>query len=129
MPRITTGNIPASARAALVLAAAAIAAWLTLLLSNASSLLNGWDDLRWHVLPQRDSSPVFLIDIDEQSLARHGRWPWPRETLAQLLALLLERHQAAVVGVDIRFPEPSSPGADGALAASVTRRRHRAPPW
>lgn len=94
-----------------------MAASITLLLSNGSSLLNGWDDLRWELLPERDSSPVFFIDIDEQALAAHGRWPWPRQKLAELLTLLLERHQAAVVGVDVILSESGDSAADQALAA------------
>ncbi|MFA5631196.1 MAG: adenylate/guanylate cyclase domain-containing protein [Porticoccaceae bacterium] len=96
---------------------AAGAAWMALWLSNASTLFNAWDDLRWKLLPPRDGTPVFLIDIDEQSLAVHGRWPWPREQLAELLGLLLDEHQAAVVGVDIILSEASDSDADRALGA------------
>jgi len=96
---------------------AACAAWLALGLSNTSTLLNAWDDLRWKMLPDRDGTAVFLVDIDEQSLAIHGRWPWPRELLADLLNRLQNQHQAAVVGVDIILTESSTEAADRALGA------------
>ena len=46
-----------------------------------------------------------LVDIDEQSLARYGQWPWPRYRLARLLDTLTGMHPASI-GVDIIFPEP-----------------------
>jgi CHASE2 domain-containing protein len=32
--------------------------------------------------------PVVIVDIDEQSLAKYGQWPWPRTLLADLVAKL-----------------------------------------
>ncbi|WP_119302964.1 CHASE2 domain-containing protein [Dongia deserti] len=49
--------------------------------------------------------PVKIVDIDDESLARAGQWPWPRSTVAQLLAKLRESG-AAVVAMDILFAEP-----------------------
>ena len=49
--------------------------------------------------------PVKIIDIDDDSLARLGQWPWPRSTVAELLAKLREQG-AAVVAMDIVFAEP-----------------------
>jgi adenylate cyclase len=49
--------------------------------------------------------PVKIIDIDDDSLARIGQWPWPRSIVAQLLAKLREQG-AAVVALDIVFAEP-----------------------
>ncbi len=31
------------------------------------------------------SGRIVVVDVDENSLARLGRWPWPRARLAQLL--------------------------------------------
>ncbi len=49
--------------------------------------------------------PVKIVDIDDESLARAGQWPWPRSTVAQLLAKLREAG-ALVVAMDILFAEP-----------------------
>ena len=56
------------------------------------------------------SLPVRVVDIDDRSLQVLGQWPWPRTTLASLLDKLHE-DGAAVVALDIMFPEPdrSSP--------------------
>src|SRR6266576_4126358 len=54
--------------------------------------------------------PIRIVDIDEESLARIGQWPWPRTTLAELLKKLAAEG-AAVIAFDILFAEPdrSSP--------------------
>lgn len=49
--------------------------------------------------------PVRIVDIDEESLARLGQWPWPRTLLAELTEKL-GAHGAAAIGFDMVFPEP-----------------------
>lgn len=50
------------------------------------------------------SVPVRVIDIDEQSIARIGQWPWPRTVMADLLKKLTAKG-AAAVAFDVMFPE------------------------
>jgi adenylate cyclase len=49
--------------------------------------------------------PVRIVDIDEESLARVGQWPWPRTIVADLLNRLIS-DGAATVAFDILFAEP-----------------------
>ncbi|TQV83305.1 CHASE2 domain-containing protein [Denitrobaculum tricleocarpae] len=49
--------------------------------------------------------PVIIVDIDEESLAAVGQWPWPRTLLATMLENLYQAGTLAV-GFDIVFPEP-----------------------
>jgi adenylate cyclase len=49
--------------------------------------------------------PVVIVDIDDESLAQHGQWPWPRTLLARLTERLAG-YGAAAVGFDIVFAEP-----------------------
>ena len=49
--------------------------------------------------------PVVIVDIDEESLARYGQWPWPRTLLASLVDRLF-RMGAVVVAFDVLFAEP-----------------------
>ncbi len=49
--------------------------------------------------------PIRIVDIDEESLAKIGQWPWPRTTVRDLL-LKLAANGAAVVAFDILFAEP-----------------------
>ena len=51
------------------------------------------------------ASLVRIVDIDDESLARHGQWPWPRTLIAQLVDKLTEAKVAAI-GFDIVFSEP-----------------------
>jgi len=72
--------------------------------------------------------PVRVIDIDQESLGRHGQWPWPRTVMRDLLDKLGER-KAAAVGFDILFAEPDRtsveqivkvlPGSQAARLADV----------
>jgi len=49
--------------------------------------------------------PVRVVDIDEESLERVGRWPWPRTVITDLLVRLTDQG-AAVVVFDVIFAEP-----------------------
>ena len=50
-------------------------------------------------------APVRIIDIDEESLAKIGQWPWPRSRIAELVERLRKAGVAAV-GFDVLFAEP-----------------------
>ncbi len=54
--------------------------------------------------PRDISNQVVIVAIDELSLREQGRWPWPRSKLALLIDKLVE-FNAAVIGIDIFFPE------------------------
>lgn len=58
---------------------------------------------RWHPRDYTDA-PVRIIDIDEESLARLGQWPWPRTRLAELVEKLRAAGVAAI-GFDVMFAE------------------------
>ena len=49
--------------------------------------------------------PVKVVDIDENSLAELGQWPWPRTMISQLV-LRLGELGAAVLVFDTLFAEP-----------------------
>ena len=62
------------------------------------------------------SDQIFIIAIDEASLATIGRWPWPRSLHTEMLKRLAAA-KPAVIGYDVLFVEPSPD--DGALAAAA----------
>lgn len=69
------------------------------------------------------SDDIVLIGIDDTSLHRLGRWPWPRDYFATLLNLLYYFKPAAT-GLDILFTEPDTQNthndtALGQLAESI----------
>ena len=64
-------------------------------------------------LPHRGDPQVVIIDINEPSLQREGRWPWSRDKLGWLTTQLLDRYHARAVGFDVVFAEPDrSSGID-----------------
>ena len=48
---------------------------------------------------------VVIVDIDENSLAEVGRWPWGRDKLATIVNNLFGAYQVKVVAFDIVFAE------------------------
>lgn len=60
--------------------------------------------------------PVRIVDIDEESLARLGQWPWPRHQMAELVARLRDLG-AASVALDVILAEPDRT-APGRVSAS-----------
>ena len=63
-------------------------------------------DLRFRSRGRVEPSPhVVLAVIDEKSLDKLGRWPWPRAKIAALVDTL-SRDGAKVIGFDILFSEP-----------------------
>ena len=61
---------------------------------------------------------IVLVMAGEESLARLGRWPWPRSRHAKLLEKL---SLAKVVIFDILFPEPDEREDDLALVSSAQK--------
>lgn len=53
------------------------------------------------------SNAVAVVDLDEESLAAYGQWPWPRYRVA-LLAEKIRRAKAASIAMDIVFAEPDN---------------------
>jgi CHASE2 domain-containing sensor protein/predicted Ser/Thr protein kinase len=61
-------------------------------------------------LAQKAPPHVVIVSIDDESIAKMGRWPWPRSLIAQMLDLL-SKSGARVIGADILFSEPEkNPG-------------------
>jgi len=69
---------------------------------------------------QPAAEPIVIVDIDEESLAEIGQWPWPRLEVARMIERLRLAGVVAV-GFDITFPEPdrTSPGVYADSLADV----------
>lgn len=80
-----------------------------------------------HLLASAQQRPaptdVVIVAIDDRSLARLGRWPWPRSRHAELLDRLRSAG-AKAVGLDLILAEPDheQPQNDQRLAEAM--RRH-----
>jgi adenylate cyclase len=90
------------------------------------SLVNSSYDtlLEYRVLTPKVDPSILILDIDERSLdemrAEYGRWPWPRETLAEVL-VWLERQGVKAVVFDILFADQDTlnPLSDLAFAKAI----------
>lgn len=66
----------------------------------------------------KTESPIAIIGIDEKSLQKLGRWPWPRTTHAALLTKL-KQEGAEVIGLDLILDQPSDWKAEMALSRAM----------
>ncbi|MCH8237650.1 MAG: adenylate/guanylate cyclase domain-containing protein, partial [Proteobacteria bacterium] len=64
-----------------------------------------FQQLKPREIPPPAEKPVTIIDLDEDSLAEIGQWPWPRTIVAKLIQNLMQMG-AALVAFDIVFAEP-----------------------
>lgn len=84
-------------------------------LSRLDAVLYDWR-FQW-LPPQRPTRlPIVIVDLDEFTQQREGRWPWDRRKVADLL-LELQRRGAVLIGLDIVFSEPSVNPAQQLLLA------------
>src|SRR5215470_9976443 len=67
---------------------------------------------------QPTSKHVALVLIDDAALLKYGRWPWPRERLAQLVRAVSSQ-RPKVIGIDILLSEKEDARNDAALAAAI----------
>ena len=66
---------------------------------------------RWRPRPYNFDQPVRIVDIDDELLHLIGRWPWPRQTMADLVGRLAKANVAAI-GFDVLFSEKDRPSSD-----------------
>ena len=57
-------------------------------------------------MPNTIDPRVVIIDIDEQSLEKEGRWPWDRRKMANLINRLFNDYHIKLLAFDVVFPEP-----------------------
>ncbi len=67
---------------------------------------------------------IVIVEIDEKSLEKYGRWPWTRTLQARLIDSIM-KGRPAVLGVDIFYPEHESRKADAALSKVLQKAKGR----
>src|SRR5262245_13034347 len=63
---------------------------------------------------------IVIVAIDESSLKRFGRFPWPRSLMARALDSLKSAGPKAIA-LDVLYVEPTTKADDAALASAVRR--------
>lgn len=110
--------VPMNARLLMLALAAALTALIVTVFDDSLETLQenlgalGWTLNVDNTLEQRFS----IIAIDEKSVAQEGAWPWPRDTMARLVASLTQAGVSLQLH-DIVFPESSA--GDDALASAL----------
>ena len=57
-------------------------------------------------MPSKIDDRIVILDIDEKSLGKLGRWPWSRDKMAGLIDKLFGDFGVVMVGFDVVFAEP-----------------------
>jgi signal transduction histidine kinase/CHASE2 domain-containing sensor protein len=70
--------------------------------------------------PVKPQAPITLVPIDEESLAKKGKWQWSREQLAQLVENIA-RAKPKVLALDIMFDDAGPEAGDAALAGAFAQ--------
>lgn len=84
-----------------------------------NSLDAKWVDGYFKIQGQKQpGSNIVLATIDEKSLTKLGRWPWPRSTIAKLINAF-EKLEVKAAGFDVTFSETSP--EDAVFADSLKR--------
>lgn len=71
-----------------------------------------FDSLITDGVPSKEYTVPVVVALDDDSLARFGRWPWPRALVARLLTSIAEQGPAGV-GIDSIFAENELPISGG----------------
>lgn len=69
-------------------------------------------------LPRAADPATIIVAIDDASLGRIGRWPWPRTVHADLVNRL-SSYGVKAIGYDVNFPESSDAISDTRFAEAV----------
>lgn len=83
-----------------------------------ASLEHSLMDKRYAAADRAPGGKVLLVEIDAESLARIGVWPWPRAIHARALDRLMA-DGADEVAFDVDFSAASTPEADAAFADAL----------
>lgn len=70
------------------------------------------------LITAREATPnnIYTVNIDEDTIARHGQWPFDRRVYADMIEDLYRRGAGLVV-FNVMMPERDRSGGDGTLAA------------
>lgn len=118
---LATGRRKASlVPAVAVLCAIALTVFLLELTGVTSTMTRFLTGIRFELLEREPTGKIVIVDIDAQSLANVGVWPWPRRLYGDLIDRLVE-DGAEQIALDIDFSTVSTPQDDAAFASAMER--------
>lgn len=68
--------------------------------------------------PLTPSDEIMIVAIDEASIRRFGRFPWPRSVMAEALGKISAAHPKAIA-LSVLFSDPTSETEDAALTQAI----------
>jgi adenylate cyclase len=74
---------------------------------------------RWHPREYGLDQPVRILDIDDESIRRIGRWPWPRQKMATIVDALIKAN-VATISFGVLFSEKDRPNIEANCGAYTT---------
>jgi signal transduction histidine kinase/CHASE2 domain-containing sensor protein len=103
---------------AIALLSAAMALWIVWRVPGLEMSARDWLMRQRGLLqPPED---IVIVAIDESSLKRFGRFPWPRSLMARALDSLKGARPKAIA-LDVLYVDPTNKADDAALASAVKR--------
>jgi len=72
-----------------------------------------------------NNPPIYIVDIDEASLKKEGRWPWSRAKLALLIEKL---HESGVIVTALDFVQSEAETNPATYLQSIARVQDKKPP-
>lgn len=81
--------------------------------------------LQWASTAAAIDQQVVVVDIDQMSQQRKGRWPWSRAVTAQLIDTLRNDYQVSSVGLDLYFPAEANCSVEADTVLSTTLQQQR----
>ena len=104
--------------AALLLLSAGLGMFVTWRVPGLELYARNWLTRARGPLPVPDD--IAIVAIDEESLARFGRYPWRRNLTAQMLDHLAVAHPK-VIALDVLFSETTNSADDSPLASAIAK--------
>ena len=99
MPKIKHAHLLVAGIVTLVMLVATAVQWYPLQLLEYKSY-----DLRAKLRARKPVAPIVVVAIDDASIERLGRWPWPRGYMAELMAQIAS-YEPALIGTNILYTE------------------------
>src|SRR5215813_6217584 len=63
---------------------------------------------------------IVIVAIDEASIARYGRFPWPRTLTSRVIDTIAATRPKAIA-IDVLYTEPTTPADDTAITDAIKR--------
>jgi len=102
--------------AAIVIVAALLGTFVSWSAPGIDQYMRDWMIRARGPLPAPDD--IVIVAIDEPSIARFGRFPWPRSVSAHVIDTIAEA-QPKAIAVDVLYTDPTSEADDSALSRSI----------